>query len=193
MNSGQLIVDSGQLPQGWNIKTLSEVCKINPPKSEARKKLTENDFVSFLPMSNLGVKQKTIMPVETRRFGEVVKGYTYFANNDVLLAKITPCFENGKLGIARNLINAIGFGSSEYIVFRSKDIIEPEYIFYFLSQDSLRKVGARFLCGTAGQKRVSKDFIKNYPITLPPLEEQKQIVEILDEAFEGIDKAIENT
>jgi len=135
VDSGQLTVDSGQLTVGWEIKKLGEVCHIKPPKEEARQKLSDADLVSFVPMSDLGIQSKTITLNDNKLLSEVVGSYTYFADNDVLLAKITPCFENGKLGIARNLTNGVGFGSSEYIVFRSKGTIEPEYLFYFLSQD----------------------------------------------------------
>lgn len=189
----QLKVDSGKLPVGWEVKKLGEVCQIKPPKEEARQKLSDTDIVSFVPMSDLGIQSKTIKLNENKLLSEVVGSYTYFADNDVLLAKITPCFENGKLGIARNLTNAVGFGSSEYIVFRSKGTIEPEYLFYFLSQDSFRNSGAHVMTGAVGHKRVPKDFIENHPILLPSLPEQKRIVAILDEAFEGIDRAIANT
>ncbi len=94
------------------------------------------------------------------------------------------------LGIqSKNLTNGVEFGSSEYIVFRSKGTIEPEYIFYFLSKDSFRTFGARVITGAIGHKRVPKYFIENHQIILPPLSEQKRIVAILDEAFEGIDRA----
>lgn len=176
-----------------NIKKLCEICQINPSKAEARKKLSSTDLVSFIPMSDLGIQSKTISLNEIKQLKEVVGSYTYFANDDVLLAKITPCFENGKLGIARNLTNGIGFGSSEYIVFRSKGIVESEYLFYFLSQDSFRIDGARSMTGAVGHKRVAKEFIENHPILVPPLPEQKRIVSIVDEAFEAIDIAIDNT
>ena len=177
----------------WEVKKLCEICQINPSKAEARKKLSATDLVSFIPMSNLGIQSKAIPLSENKLLSEVVGSYTYFANNDVLLAKITPCFENGKIGIARDLTNGIGFGSSEYIVFRSIGIIEPEYLFYFLSQDSFRNSGARLMTGAVGHKRVAKDFIENHPILVPPLSEQKRIVSIVDEAFEAINIAIDNT
>jgi len=178
---------------GWKIRKLSEVCQIKPSKEEVRQKLSKTDLVSFIPMSDLGIQTKTISLNENKLLSEVVGNYTYFADNDVLLAKITPCFENGKLGIARNLANGVGFGSSEYIVFRSQGAIEPEYLFYFLSQDSFRESGARVMTGAVGHKRVPKDFIENYPIPLPSTLEQKRIVAIADQAFEGIDRAIANT
>jgi type I restriction enzyme S subunit len=140
-------------------------------------------------MNNLGILSKNLFLEEEKFLKDVYKGYVYFAENDVLLAKITPCFENGKLGIARNLKNGIGFGSSEYVVFRSKGDINPEYLFYFLSRNQFRVEGARLMSGAVGHKRVPKEFIEDYLIPVPPLEEQKQIVEILDESFAGIERA----
>lgn len=177
----------------WQTKKLSEVCQIKPPKKEAKELLEESDLVSFVPMNDLGIRQKSLNHKETKALGEVVGSYTYFADNDVLLAKITPCFENGKLGIAKGLKNGIGFGSSEYIVFRSKGEIDPEYLFYFLSQDLFRDAGAKVMTGAVGHKRVPKEFIEDHQIPLPELEEQKRIVTILDEAFAGINSAIANT
>ncbi|MEW6077300.1 MAG: restriction endonuclease subunit S [Thermodesulfobacteriota bacterium] len=179
--------------EGWEISTLGKACKIKPPKEEARERLSPSDMVSFVPMNDLGIRQKHFNPNEQRPLGKVVGSYTYFADGDVLLAKITPCFENGKLGIAKGLTNAAGFGSSEFIVFRTTDKIDPEYLFYYLTQDSFRDSGARVMSGAVGHKRVPKEFIEKYPLPLPLLPEQKRIVAILDEAFEGIAKAVANT
>lgn len=101
----------------WQIKKLGEVCEIKPPKKEARDRLNDDDIVSFVPMEDLGILTKNFIATKERPLKEVSGSYTYFSDNDVLLAKITPCFENGKIGIARNLKNGIGFGSSEYIIF----------------------------------------------------------------------------
>ena len=176
----------------WKTETLGNICQIKPPKNEAKQKLADSDLVSFVPMSDLGQRQKELALNDERPLGKVVGSYTYFADNDVLLAKITPCFENGKLGIARNLTNGVGFGSSEYIVFRSTGDIDPEYLFHFLSQDSFRDAGSRVMTGAVGHKRVPKEFIENYPIPLPPLPEQIRIVAILDEVFEGIGRTAAN-
>ena len=178
---------------GWTISTLGKACEIKPPKKEAKNKLSTTDLVSFVPMNQLGIRQKDLHAIEQRLLGKVAGSYTYFADGDVLLAKITPCFENGKLGIASNLTNGVGFGSSEFIVFRPTKKINPEYLFYFLSQDSFRNSGANVMTGAVGHKRVPKEFIESYPLPLPPLPEQKRIVAILDEAFAGIEKAIANT
>jgi type I restriction enzyme S subunit len=111
---------------------------------------------------------------------EVEGSYTYFAEGDVLLAKITPCFENGKLGIAKNLINRIGFGSSEYVVFRPKEYLYNEFLYYFLSRKQFRCEGKQRMSGAVGHKRVAKDFIEDYKIHIPLLSDQKAIVEKLD-------------
>ncbi len=176
----------------WESIPVTELCQIKPPKKEAKEKLADADLVSFVPMSNLGICVKNLELNEDKPLSDVSGSYTYFADNDVLLAKITPCFENGKVGIANNLTNGIGFGSSEFIVFRSKGKLDSEYLFYFLSQDVFRDAGAKVMTGAVGHKRVPKEFIENLVIPLPPLPEQKRIVAILDEAFAGISKAVAN-
>ena len=165
---------------------LGEVCQIKPPKAEARRLLSDMDLVSFVPMEDLGIDQKFLIPTRVKSLSEVAGSYTYFADGDVLLAKITPCFENGKLGIAANLSNGIGFGSSEYIVFRPGPLVDKEWLYYFLSRESFRIEGAERMSGAVGHKRVAKEFIDGYPIFIPPLPEQQRIVSILDEAFDGI-------
>ena len=171
--------------EGWEEKTLSEVCTIKPPKSEAREKVSATDNVSFLPMEDLGINQKFVTPTRMKTLTQVVGSYTYFSEGDVLLAKITPCFENGKLGIAANLENKIGFGSSEYIVFRAdKSVIIKEWIYYLLSQQLFRDKGAQCMTGAVGHKRVSKEFIESYPIIIPPLEIQENIVRNFDMLLE---------
>jgi len=162
--------------EDWEVKTLREVCQIKPQKKEARDKLKETDLVTFLPMEDLGVLNKEIVGVKERQLKDVAGSYTYFADNDVLLAKITPCFENGKIGIARNLINGIGFGSSEYIVFRTHGNIEPEYLYYFLSRNQIREEGGKYMSGAVGHKRVSKDWIENYVISFPKSFKAQQII-----------------
>ena len=177
---------------GWQTKALADVCQIRPPKAEARERLSCKELVSFVPMEDLGIGQKILAPTQTKPLEDVAGSYTYFADGDVLLAKITPCFENGKLGIADKLTNGIGFGSSEYIVFRPSPAIDKEWLYYFLSRQSFRDEGAARMSGAVGHKRVSKEFIESYPIPVPPLPEQHRIVAILDEAFNGIATAKAN-
>src|SRR5262249_47247941 len=143
-------------------------------------------------MEDLGIGQKFLEPKAERKLAQVAGSYTYFADGDVLLAKITPCFENGKLGIATGLTNGIGFGSSEYFVLRPNQSLSGEYLYYFLSQDSFRAEGQRTMSGAVGHKRVSKEFIEHCQIPLPPFAEQQRIVAILDEAFAALATATAN-
>ncbi len=180
------------MKKGWERKKLAEICQIKPPKSEAREKLVDSDLVSFLPMEALGIDQMLATPTQTKALGEVVGSYTYFAEGDVLLAKITPCFENGKLGIASGLKNGVGFGSSEYIVFRPDRSLSKEWLYYLLSHETFRTEGAARMSGAVGHKRVSKEFIEEYSIPVPPLAEQRRIVGVLGEAFAGLATAQAN-
>jgi type I restriction enzyme S subunit len=174
------------MKNAWPSHTLDEVCQIKPPKSEARDRLAADELVSFLPMEDLGIEEKYVRATQAKPLSAVAGSYTYFADGDVLLAKIMPCFENGKLGIARGLSNGIGFGSSEYIVFRPDKRLSKEWLYYYLSRETFRVEGTARMSGAVGHKRVSKEFIESYPIPVPPLPEQQRIVGILSEAFEGI-------
>jgi type I restriction enzyme S subunit len=176
----------------WPTKPLADVCKIKPPKAEARNSCAESDLVSFVPMEDLGIDQKVLLPTKVKLLADVAGSYTYFADGDVLMAKITPCFENGKLGIAANLTNGIGFGSSEYIVFRPSESLNREWLYYFLSRDAFKVEAAERMSGAVGHKRVPKEFIETYPIPVPRLPEQHRIVGILDEAFDGLARATAN-
>lgn len=168
--------------EGWVEKKLGDVCIIKPPKREAKETLNSTDLVSFVPMQYLMIGQKYFDVEQERTLEKVSGSYTYFSDGDVLLAKITPCFENGKLGIARNLRNSTGFGSSEYIVFRPADNLSSDFLYYYLSRKKFRKEGKPKMTGAVGHKRVPKDFIENYPIYIPEtIDEQNSIVAKLDE------------
>jgi type I restriction enzyme S subunit len=171
---------------------LADVCEIKPPKNDARERVAANAMVSFAPMEDLGVDRKFLRATQVRPMASVVGSYTYFADGDVLFAKITPCFENGKLGIAAGLSNGIGFGSSEFIVLRPRASLDKEYLYYYLSRSDFRSEGAARMGGAVGQQRVPKEFVESYPIPLPPLPEQQRIVGILDEAFDGLATAKAN-
>ena len=132
-----------KIPVNWEEKTLGDLCTIRPPKSEVKDNLKLEDIVSFAPMEYLGIKSKYFSAPLLKPLKEVVNNYTYFADNDVLLAKITPCFENGKLGIATNLSNGVGFGSSEYLVFRTKPELNNQFLYYFLLREQFRIEGAK--------------------------------------------------
>ena len=177
-----------ELPDGWEYKKLIEVCDLNPKKSEL--KGSSNLLVSFVPMADMEAKQKYLVAGQKRQLNEVYTGYTYFKDGDVLLAKVTPCFENGKSGIANNLTNGIGFGSSEYYVFRPKQDVLSDYIYYVISNNKFLIEGSQNMSGAVGLKRVTKDFIQNYRIAIPSFPEQKRIVTAVETLFNKIDKSI---
>lgn len=163
-----------------NLVSLGDVVQINPRPPKQLKADPEKP-VSFLPMACVFDDANAPEP-EERAFKEVSKGYTYFERNDVLLAKITPCFENGKAAFLDSLPHAVGFGSTEFHVLRATSKIDPKYLFYMVWNPRFRFSGERNMTGSAGQKRVPVDFLKKYKIPLPPLEEQKRIAAILDKA-----------
>ncbi|MBX3241854.1 MAG: N-6 DNA methylase [Chitinophagaceae bacterium] len=154
---------------------LLKVCEINPKKHELAG-LTGDTLVSFVPMADINEDEVNFISKEIRKLSEVKTGYTYFKNNDVLIAKVTPCFENGKAGIAKDLKNGIGFGSSEFYVLRCNQTVLPMWIYLNLTTDKFRKEGKVQMSGTSGLQRVPKGFIEDFEIPLPPIEIQQQIV-----------------
>ena len=175
---------------GWKTVKLADVAEMRPPKSEAKLKgLKPTDEVGFLPMEDLTQFQKHAKALKTRTMSEVSNSYTYFANGDVLMAKISPCFQNGKMGIATGLPSGVGYGSSEYFVFRPSKELSAEWLFYYLQDPAFRRNATGKFSGNVGQQRLPKELIEELEIPLPPLAEQKRIVALLDEAFAGIDEA----
>jgi type I restriction enzyme S subunit len=159
---------------------ISEVADVNPgfPRYSD---LAPESLVSFLPMASVS-ESGEIITQDERPFGEVSKGYTYFAAGDVLMAKITPCMENGKAIFIQKLKHPVGFGSTEFHVLRPGSEIDGKYLFYMIWNPLFRKEAGRNMTGTAGQKRVPSSFLKDSKIPLPPLPEQKRIAAILDKA-----------
>lgn len=163
----------GSNEKGWGLTMLGDCCKINPRKSDDSRILNEPDisFIAMPSISESGEIDTTII----RPYIEVKNGFTYFAENDVLFAKITPCMENGKGAIARGLNNEVGFGSTEFHVLRpiSKKTI-PEWIYAITMFPQFRKDAEKQMTGTGGQRRVPVSFLANFPVSLPPLELQNQ-------------------
>lgn len=161
-------------------KTLDEIATFRPAKDEVKNLPSDTD-VSFVPMASLNTFDASFEATEIRKLSDVSSGFTYFKNNDILLAKITPCFENGKAGIARGLKNGIGFGSTEYIVIRADtSVVYPEWIFYYINTREFIDGGKPYMTGTAGQQRIDINYVKQYQIPVPSLEEQKKL---LDEIY----------
>ena len=172
--SGERYRESGTRTNIFPLVSLSEVCSVNPKKSQLTVK--PETRVSFVPMADLNEHRISFQPSDERRLSEVSASYTYFENNDVLLAKVTPCFENGKAGVARGLINGIGFGSSEFYVLRSNGQVLPEWIYLCVMHPLFRDAAVARMTGTGGLQRVPRDYVEGFKIPLPPLEVQKEVV-----------------
>ena len=176
-------------PRGWVITTIGEISDIN----ERDKKLrvySDDMLVTFIPMAAINAEMGVINKPQSRPIGKVKRGFTSFSNGDVLLAKITPCLENGKAAIAKDLVNGIGFGSTEFHILRPKDSVLSAYLYYFIRQESFRWDAKASFTGTAGQLRVPRSFVINYPIPLPPLPEQERIVERIESLFTQLDAGV---
>lgn len=178
----------GDVPAHWEVKRLRFTLNLNPVKSELN--IPEDTLVSFIPMEAVNF-DKNLTLSEERNLDEVYKGYTYFKNDDVVLAKITPCFENGKSAIAQNLTNGIAFGTTELHVLRPQDSINNHFLYYLIKSDSFMKIGESEMYGAGGQKRVPEEFIKNFLIGLPPYYEQVTIADYLDQETAKIDRLCE--
>lgn len=172
---------------GWKRISLKneQYMELNPSKKEISK-LDENMLVSFIEMASVSDKGYIQSKID-RSLNEVRKGYTYFIENDILIAKITPCMENGKCAIAKNLTNNIGFGSTEFHIFRAKTGLDSSFLFYNLNQQNIREKAALAMTGASGHKRVPISFYENLTIPLPPLEIQEKIVQNIELVEQQID------
>ncbi|MEO0166030.1 MAG: restriction endonuclease subunit S [candidate division WOR-3 bacterium] len=178
-----------KLPEGWKWVRLGEVCEINPPRPRDFYRHPETP-TTFVPMAAVDERTGTIFKAEIVPYFKVAKGYTYFEENDVLFAKITPCMQNGKHVIAKNLIDGIGFGTTEFHVLRpKKDIILSEWIWFFIRQAHFLQEATAYFTGAVGQQRIPESFLKDYLIPLPLLPEQRRIAEKLREIMSEIEKA----
>ena len=176
------------IPPSWAIVSLGEACVVNP---RSFIETVKDDWpVSFVPMAAVEARTGQIDVSQIRTYAEVRKGYTRFAEGDVLFAKITPCMENGKIAIAKGLTNASGCGSTEFHVLRVEVGLSREYLLYFLFQDDFRKDAQRNMAGTAGQLRVPPAFLTEANFPLPPLAEQHRIVAEIEKQFTRLDASV---
>lgn len=174
------------LPESWCWSRLLDIGEINP-----RNDAPDDQLAAFVPMSGVPQIHKAPIVAETKRWGEIKKGYTHFANGDVVLAKITPCFENGKAAVVEDLPGdtGIGAGTTELQVFRPiHPGILPGYVYLFLRSPLFMVEGEKNMTGTAGQKRVPTDYFATRAFPLPPTEEQSRIVSKVDELMALCDK-----
>ena len=179
----------GPMPSGWSVKRLRFVAEINPSKSEVSD-LPVDTEVSFLPMEAIG-EDGALNLERTRPLSDVQTGYTYFRDGDVAIAKITPCFENGKGAAMRGLRGGVGFGTTELIVARPKKRhTTSEYLHRLFTSHPFRIAGEASMYGAGGQKRVPDDFVRDFAIAFPPLPEQRAIVAFLDRETAKIDALV---
>ncbi len=174
-----------QIPNSWAWTTLAEIGMINP-----RNQIDDNLEVSFIPMDKISEKYKKPVDVSLKkRWKDVKKGYTHLQNGDVIMAKITPCFENQKSTILSGMENCYGAGTTELHVFRKFYNISEKYVLLYLKSSHFMNHAKKNMTGTAGQKRVPTEVFSKYCFPLPPLAEQRRIVNKLDELLDLCDQA----
>lgn len=178
----------GEIPAHWEVRRLKYATVVGPSKTEIDS-IDPNTYVSFLPMECIS-EDGSLSLATTCRISSVRNGYTYFRNGDVIIAKITPCFENGKGALCKGLTNGIGFGTTEVYVLRPGGRADGRFLFYVTKSHPFRKLGELCMYGSAGQQRVPEWFVKDYRLSLPPLPEQRAIAAFLDRETEKIDALI---
>ena len=170
----EMFGELGKDQKGWGLTTLGECCELNPKRP---RNIDDELKVSFVPMPAISEDGK-IDCSNIKTYKEVRKGFTYFAENDVLFAKITPCMENGKGAVAKGLSGGIGSGSTEFHVLRPIEGKSNPYWLYIITMFKSFRVGARkVMTGTGGQLRVPVGYLRDFPISLPPIS--------LQDSFEG--------
>ena len=185
---------SGELTQKWREENgikfkdwdkieLRERCHINPKKIST-KELNDNMDITFIPMASVSDILGEVSEPLVKKLGKYKKGYTNFSEGDILFAKITPCMENGKIAVVKELENNIGFGSTEFHIVRCNNNTYNRFIYHLLRWKKFREEAKAVMSGAVGQQRVPKSFLEEYKISFPSLEEQKEIVHILDTIFD---------
>lgn len=177
--------DSKVLPAGWSWGSVSDLCDVNP--STPVDHIEPEQLVSFVPMAAVGELNGKIDTSQSRSLASVAKGFTKFARGDIIIAKITPCMENGKAAIIPDVPFGVAFGSTEFHVLRPKIPSAAGYLFYYLTQEGIRSRAKRAMTGAVGQQRVSRDFIASLPMPIAPPNEQKRIVAKIEELFGEIE------
>ena len=164
----------GMIPKDWKLMKIKNLAVINPPKSELPKCAME---CTFMPMVKL--RRGLIDTDEQKPIEEVYDGYTYFRENDIIMAKVTPCYENGNIAIAKGLKNGIGFGTTEINVFRAQ-AISTEFLYYRLQESHLMNYGVSHMTGVAGLQRVPTSYFSEFKFAVPGWREQKSIEAFLE-------------
>ena len=179
----------GKIPVDWEVVRLGDVAEVNPKRPKLY--IEAHTPLTFIPMAAVGEKCAGIISREQREYCGIASGYTYFEENDVLFAKITPCLQNGKHALATRLTKGFGFGTTEFHVIRAGSSIVPRHLFRVLTQQRNIEKCARNFSGTAGQQRVQPETLKSLALLLPTLPEQYAIAAVLDEVDDAIKRARE--
>ena len=177
-----------EIPTNWEAKRLRFIVEMGVTKKEVTELDPETE-VSFIPME--AVREYGGIDLDsTKPLAEVVEGYTYFHNGDIIVAKITPCFENGKGALATGLCNDVGFGTTELHVLRASFRVDPRFLLYLTFSDHFRRIGKASMYGAGGQKRISDDFIRDFRHPVPSLPDQRAIAAFLDRETTKIDALV---
>lgn len=174
----------GEIPEGWEIQRLKNICTIYPGVNID---INFDAEVSFLPMEN--IKNGYFVDDIVKKISEYTTSYNIFKDNDIILAKVTPCFENGNIAIVDNLKNGIGFGTSEIFVIRVNNACN-KFIFYYFQNELFRHRAIATMTGAGGLKRISSQFMRDENIFLPSLPEQQRIAAYLDDKCARIDAVL---
>ena len=172
----------GDIPEEWEVRRIKNICIMGPTDDYSH----PYESVGYAPMNTIRYGNINAGIIEKSKLSS---GLTYFADNDIVMAKVTPCFENGNIAIAKNLHNGCAYGSSELFVFRATNIL-TEFLFYLLQNEKFKGLCCSTMTGTGGLKRVSPSFVYNSFIPLPPLPVQQAIATYLDEKTSQIDSLI---
>jgi type I restriction enzyme S subunit len=179
----------GDVPKGWEVKRLKNVCRINPSKMAVKSRASD-ELATFLPMERVSSDGKIDGSIQAP-ISDLANGFTYFERNDVILAKITPCFENGKGAVLDKLPTEVGFESTEFIVLRASSAIDPRFLYLLTFEAQFRRLGVESMTGSAGQQRISQEFVANYRVAIPEREEQVRTIEALKTATHEFDSVID--
>ncbi len=177
----------GEIPAEWEVKKLKYEVQVNPLKDNLDQ--TSDELVTFLSMDSISENGEADCSNKKPIFS-VCHGFTFFRKNDVIVAKITPCFENGKCVLLSDLNTSIGFGSTEFHVLRPKGRIFGKFLYYITKSETFMQSGEAFMYGAAGQKRIPSGFISDFPLVLPNVDEQTAIANFLDRKTAEIDALI---
>ena len=174
----------------WDKRRLASFCQTNPGKDQLSS-LDDSYMVSFIEMSSVS-NEGYITYKEDKTLKQLKKGsYTLFQDEDIIIAKITPCMENGKCALARNLTNGIAMGSSEFHVLRTNnDVVINDYLFHLLNRQIVRDFAEQNMTGTSGHRRVPIKWYEDLEIPVPPIDVQKQIVEEISNVEISVSEAI---